>query len=84
VNQIVKKTTSTYDVLVALPSKPLWAWGDFKTARENRGLSTGQFAHCFACGRGFADDEQVYFCTIKQKGNRFMCKACAEKYSTEK
>jgi hypothetical protein len=81
--QIVKKTTNTYDVLTAMPSNPLWTWGDFKVKRERMGLSTGQFAHCFACGHAFDSAEQVYFCTIKQKGNRFMCKECAEKYSTE-
>jgi len=69
--------------MAAFPGKPFGTWGKFKEVRDRHGLKTEPFSHCFACNHEFTEEENVYFCTVKPSGNRFMCKKCAEKYSTE-
>lgn len=81
---ITKKTSHSYEVLVAIASNPAFVFGDFVRTRKKHGMKTAPFEHCFGCGHSFTDDENVYFGTVKGKGNIFFCKDCADKYCTEK
>ena len=80
---ITKTTTRSYEILTAVASKPIFVFGEFIRIRKKRGLKTRRFEHCFGCGHGFKDEENVYFGAVKRKGNIFFCKACADKYCTE-
>ena len=81
--EIVKHTTTTYEILKVIADKPIFVYGKFKKIRLERGMSISRWAKCFSCNHVFKDDEPVYFGCVRNKGNIFFCKDCSEKYNTE-
>ena len=81
---IVKTITTTrnYEAVFVDGQNPAFVWGQFKEIREKGGMQTKPFESCFACDHKFLDDENIFVCSIKSVGNRFLCKNCAEKYDT--
>jgi len=82
--KITKTTTISYEILKVIADKPVFVYGEFKEIRLKRGMSIARFEKCFACDHSFVDDEPVYFGCVKDRGNIFFCRTCAEKYDTEK
>lgn len=81
--KITKVTTISYEILKAIASKPGFVYGEFKEIRIKLEMSIARFKECFGCDHSFTDDEHVYFGCVKDRGNIFFCKNCAEKYNTE-
>jgi hypothetical protein len=81
--KITKTTTISYEILKAIADKPIFIYGEFKQIRLVRKMSIARFEKCFGCNHAFKNDEPVYFGCVKDRGNIFFCKTCAEKYNTE-
>lgn len=80
---ISKVTKFEYNVIAVNAEKPFMKWKPFKDVRLKSGMKIKPYEKCFDCEVCFSDDDDVYFCTVSQKGNRFFCKQCAEKWDRE-
>jgi hypothetical protein len=82
--EIIKKSIRRYEVVAANSKQPFAYYKNFRDARLKRNMPMGKYEHCFGCGHAFDKDEQVYFGSVRPKGNILFCHDCANKYATDR
>lgn len=83
---ILRKFTHSETITVDVRQvglNPFSTWKSFSDTRIRLGLSFKQFEKCIGCGDKFAGDDPIFIAIQENKGNRFVCLACRNRFYAE-